>query len=49
MSVSVVGLHGGHWYGPSAETALRSADLLVGAALAGQQPRALELQRERGQ
>lgn len=32
MSVTVVGLHGGHWYGPSAEAALRSADLLVGAA-----------------
>jgi precorrin-6Y C5,15-methyltransferase (decarboxylating) len=32
MSVTVVGLHGGHWYGPAAEAALRSADLLVGAA-----------------
>ncbi|HEY1119557.1 MAG TPA: precorrin-6y C5,15-methyltransferase (decarboxylating) subunit CbiE [Acidimicrobiales bacterium] len=32
MSVSVVGLHGGHWYGPAAEAALLSADLLVGAA-----------------
>lgn len=30
--VSVVGLHGGHWYGLDAEAALRSADLLVGAA-----------------
>lgn len=30
--VSVVGLHGGHWYGPAAEDALRRADLLVGAA-----------------
>jgi precorrin-6B C5,15-methyltransferase / cobalt-precorrin-6B C5,C15-methyltransferase len=32
MSVSVVGLHGGQWYGRDAEAALRSADLLVGAA-----------------
>lgn len=30
--VSVVGLHGGSWYGPAAEQALRRADLLVGAA-----------------
>ncbi|MFP5320854.1 MAG: precorrin-6y C5,15-methyltransferase (decarboxylating) subunit CbiE [Acidimicrobiia bacterium] len=30
--VAVVGLHGGAWYGPAAEEALRSADLLVGAA-----------------
>ncbi len=30
--VSIVGLHGGAWYGPSAERALRGADLLVGAA-----------------
>ncbi|MEM1335205.1 MAG: precorrin-6y C5,15-methyltransferase (decarboxylating) subunit CbiE [Actinomycetota bacterium] len=30
--VSVVGLHGGHWYGPDAESALRSSDVLVGAA-----------------
>lgn len=30
--VSVVGLHGGHWYGPDAEAALRSADVVVGAA-----------------
>lgn len=30
--VSVVGLHGGSWYGPAAERALRHADLLVGAA-----------------
>lgn len=30
--VSVVGLHGGQWYGTDAERALRSADLLVGAA-----------------
>ncbi len=30
--VAVVGLHGGHWYGPGAEAALRSADLLVGSA-----------------
>jgi len=30
--VSVVGLHGGSWYGPAAEHALRRADLLVGAA-----------------
>lgn len=30
--VSVVGLHGGVWYGPAAEAALRAADLLVGAA-----------------
>lgn len=29
--VSVVGLHGGHWFGPQAEEALRSADVLVGA------------------
>lgn len=31
-AVSVVGLHGGSWYGPAAEQALRRADLLVGAA-----------------
>jgi len=31
-SVAVVGLHGGHWYGPAAGAALRRADLLVGAA-----------------
>lgn len=31
-SVAVVGLHGGAWYGPGAERALRDADLLVGAA-----------------
>lgn len=30
--VAVVGLHGGAWYGPGAERALRGADLLVGAA-----------------
>lgn len=30
--VAVVGLHGGQWYGADAERALRSADLLVGAA-----------------
>ncbi|HEX2382442.1 MAG TPA: precorrin-6y C5,15-methyltransferase (decarboxylating) subunit CbiE [Acidimicrobiales bacterium] len=30
--VSVVGLHGGAWYGPGAEAALRTADLLVGSA-----------------
>ena len=30
--ISVVGLHGGTWYGPRAEAALRRADLLVGAA-----------------
>ncbi|HEY2812435.1 MAG TPA: precorrin-6y C5,15-methyltransferase (decarboxylating) subunit CbiE [Acidimicrobiales bacterium] len=30
--VSVVGLHGGAWYGPEAEAALRRADLLVGSA-----------------
>ena len=32
LPVSVVGLHGGVWYGPSAEKALRAADVLVGAA-----------------
>lgn len=31
-TVSVVGLHGGTWYGRAAETALRSADVLVGSA-----------------
>jgi precorrin-6Y C5,15-methyltransferase (decarboxylating) len=31
-TVSVVGLHGGAWYGPRAEAALREADLLVGSA-----------------
>jgi precorrin-6Y C5,15-methyltransferase (decarboxylating) len=31
-TVAVVGLHGGAWYGPGAETALREADLLVGSA-----------------
>jgi precorrin-6Y C5,15-methyltransferase (decarboxylating) len=31
-TVSVVGLHGGAWYGPGAEAALRAADLLVGSA-----------------
>jgi precorrin-6Y C5,15-methyltransferase (decarboxylating) len=30
--VAVVGLHGGAWYGPGAEAALREADLLVGSA-----------------
>ncbi len=30
--VAVVGLHGGAWYGPRAERALREADVLVGAA-----------------
>lgn len=30
--ISVVGLHGGVWYGPRAEEALRRADVLVGAA-----------------
>lgn len=30
--VTVVGLHGGAWYGPGAEAALRDADLLVGSA-----------------
>ena len=30
--VSVVGLHGGAWYGAGAEAALRDADLLVGSA-----------------
>jgi len=30
--VAVVGLHGGSWFGPAAEHALRTADLLVGAA-----------------
>jgi precorrin-6B C5,15-methyltransferase / cobalt-precorrin-6B C5,C15-methyltransferase len=30
--VSVVGLHGGAWYGAAAEKALRDADLLVGSA-----------------
>ena len=30
--VAVVGLHGGMWYGARAETALRRADVLVGAA-----------------
>lgn len=32
LPVAVVGLHGGAWYGPAAERALRDADLLVGAA-----------------
>lgn len=32
MRVAVVGLHGGTWYGPPAERALREADALVGAA-----------------
>ncbi len=32
MRVAVVGLHGGTWYGPLAERALRDADALVGAA-----------------
>jgi precorrin-6Y C5,15-methyltransferase (decarboxylating) len=31
-TVAVVGLHGGTWYGRAAETALRSADVLVGSA-----------------
>ena len=30
--VSVVGLHGGAWYGAAAEKALRDADLLIGSA-----------------
>ena len=30
--VAVVGLHGGVWYGPAAEEALRQADVLVGSA-----------------
>ncbi len=30
--VAVVGLHGGHWFGPAAERALTEADVLVGAA-----------------
>ena len=30
-AVAVVGLHGGAWYGPAAEEALRSADVLVGS------------------
>ncbi|MEM7272256.1 MAG: precorrin-6y C5,15-methyltransferase (decarboxylating) subunit CbiE [Actinomycetota bacterium] len=29
--VTVVGLHGGHWFGPAAEDALADADVLVGA------------------
>ncbi len=32
VPVSVVGLHGGVWYGSAAEAALRHADLLVGSA-----------------
>lgn len=32
VKVAVVGLHGGTWYGAPAEEALRSADVLVGAA-----------------
>jgi precorrin-6Y C5,15-methyltransferase (decarboxylating) len=31
-AVSIVGLHGGAWYGSAAEAALRAADLLVGSA-----------------
>lgn len=31
-AVSVVGLHGGTWYGAAAEAALRTADVLVGSA-----------------
>ncbi|MEM9561716.1 MAG: precorrin-6y C5,15-methyltransferase (decarboxylating) subunit CbiE [Actinomycetota bacterium] len=30
--MAVVGLHGGHWFGPAAERALADADVLVGAA-----------------
>ncbi|MEM9655065.1 MAG: precorrin-6y C5,15-methyltransferase (decarboxylating) subunit CbiE [Actinomycetota bacterium] len=30
--VSIVGLHGGHWFGPAAQQALTDADVLVGAA-----------------
>lgn len=31
-AVSIIGLHGGQWYGRDAEQALRKADLLIGAA-----------------
>lgn len=30
--IDIVGLHGGQWYGPDAEAALRAADVLIGHA-----------------
>ena len=42
----MVGLHGGVWYGPMAEKALREADVLVGAARQFEELKAARLGRE---
>lgn len=45
--VAIVGLHGGTWYGPAAEVALRKADLLVGSARQHDDLAAVQLPGER--
>lgn len=45
--ITVVGLHGGAWYGPRAEDALRRADVLVGAARQHEDLAPLRLRGER--
>lgn len=45
--ISVVGLHGGRWYGPRAEAVLRRADLLVGAPRQHEDLTPLELPGDR--